>query len=140
MEPAYPSGCSLWISPVTPQGMTPARGEVVALRAPAARGRVDVKRVVGLPGETVAWGGGAIHINGVPLEEPYAVIPRAVPGDDDPQQVALGPEDYFVLGDNRLYSADSRRYGPVSHRAMLGKIVGVSEGSKARSRRVGVHA
>jgi signal peptidase I len=86
------------------------RGDMVIFESPEARGRLEVKRIVGLPGEEVTWAGGRININGQPLEEPYAHAPEAPPGDTDFSWCRLGEHEYFVAGDNRLHSRDSRQY------------------------------
>ncbi|MBI3088624.1 MAG: signal peptidase I [Candidatus Omnitrophica bacterium] len=122
MEPAYQPGSRVRISRTAYWFRPPARGDVVAIRAPAASDRVDLKRIIGLPGEEVSWTGGRVAINGRMLDEPYANIPAAPPG-DEPQALRLGPGEYFVAGDHRLYSRDSRAYGPVKRSAILGKIL-----------------
>lgn len=73
-----------------------------------------IKRVVGLPGETVTIEDNRVHINGVPLDEPY-LREGARMGDFGP--VTLGPEEIFVMGDNREFSMDSRVFGaiPIDH-------------------------
>jgi signal peptidase I len=86
---------------------------------------VELKRVIGQPGEEITWGRGRFQVNGFLLDEPYARIPPAPPGDDEVRAVLLGPNEYFMAGDNRLYSHDSRQYGPLSRRAILGKILPV---------------
>jgi signal peptidase I len=95
---------------------------VVAIRSPETPTRIELKRVVGLPNEEIAWRAGRFSVNGALLDEPYARIPSAPPGDDELAIVRLGPHDYFVAGDNRLHSRDSRHYGPVTRRVILGKV------------------
>ena len=101
----------------------PSRGELVLVRPPGTVDRADIKRVIGLPNEQVAWSQGIFRVNGELLQEPYARIPAAPPGDEEIQTRHLGPDDYFVAGDNRLYSHDSRRYGPVKRTAILAKVL-----------------
>ncbi|MCU0784729.1 MAG: signal peptidase I, partial [Verrucomicrobia bacterium] len=111
MEPAYPAGTPLYGAPIS----TPLeRGDVVLLDD----GKEDraVKRIIGLPGETVRLWRGCVFINRQLLTEPYLPkhtytfpLARARRGDT----CVLGPGEYFVLGDNRFHSADSRMYGPV---------------------------
>ena len=98
------------------------RGDVVVVKPPTRTKRLEIKRVLGLPNETVSWSDGRIQVNHRPLEEPYAKIPAHPPGDDETRTVHLGPGQYFVAGDNRLFSHDSRRYGPISRRAILGVV------------------
>ena len=120
MEPACPSGSPVRVKPLAYVFHSPARGDIVALRSPAAPERLELKRIIGLPNETVSWRGGSVSVNGAPLSEPYARIPSAPPGDDEWLTVHLDSDTYFVAGDHRLYSHDSRNYGPVHRAAILG--------------------
>src|SRR4051812_34298270 len=71
MEPVFPDGSTVRISPVPYFVHTPRRGDAVALHCPDARERLELKRILGLPGECISWRGGNIWINGMKLEEPY---------------------------------------------------------------------
>ena len=95
----------------------PRRGDIIIIDSKAAGKRL-VKRIVGLPGEVVAVRSGIVYVNDVPLEEPF---PHDVtPYDMDP--ITLGPLSYFVLGDNRGNSNDSRAFGPVRREDILGRV------------------
>jgi signal peptidase I len=90
----------------------PERGEIVVLKNPNP-GQPDlIKRIIGLPGETIEVRGGQVHVSGQPLTEPYLTQPMGA--DTQATQVEAG--QYFVMGDNRNNSEDSRRFGarPVS--------------------------
>jgi signal peptidase I len=79
-----------------------------------------IKRVVGLPGETVEGRDGAVHINGRRLREPY-LAPGAATADFPAVQV---PEDHlFVMGDNRANSSDSRVFGPIPESLVVGRTI-----------------
>ena len=97
-------------------GRTPDFGDVVACRFP---GRTDtyLKRVAGLPGETVTIAGGTLYRDGARVSEPYV---SSFPED---YAVALGEGEYLLLGDNRADSYDSRMpdMGPVGAEAFLGR-------------------
>ncbi len=107
----------------------PRRGDVVICHYPGRMMKrlpflpqAFVKRVIGLPGDTLEWVEGELLLNGEPLAEPYldparCRFPRTRP------PVTLGPDEYFVLGDNRDSSNDSRRVGPLSRRAIRGRVV-----------------
>ena len=104
-----------FLADVTP--FTPRRGDVITFLFPEDRTRVFIKRVVGLPGETVEVRGRAVLVNGRPLDEPYARFIDALDEEDDPPgRRGWGPHTVpaghlFVLGDNRDNSRDSRFWG-----------------------------
>lgn len=119
----------------------PARGDIVVFRDPRepevdqslpeavitsvleaigvrTRGRDDlIKRVIGLPGETVEIRDNRVLIDGVPLVEPY--LPEVFMPDEGPFEV--GEDEVFVMGDNRNASFDSRRFGPIDQDDLVGK-------------------
>lgn len=104
----------------------PKRGEIWAFSGPNS---TFIKRVIGLPGETVEVQGGRVLVDGKPLLEPYLSTPMT--GAMAP--VRLGPGQYFVMGDNRALSLDSRAFGPI-HK---GQFVGRAERRYWPSNRIG---
>ncbi len=97
------------------------RGQVVVLDtklagAPPSVGTVTLKRVVGLPGETIACTHGIVTINGTPLPEPYVPSGGSTP---DFAAVTIPAGHYWVMGDNRENSLDSREFGPVARSAVI---------------------
>ena len=78
-----------------------------------------VKRVIGLPGETISSAGGQVVINGTPLKEPWLVKGTVTTGITT--QV-IPPNEYFVMGDNRSDSQDSRFFGPITPSLIVGKV------------------
>lgn len=95
----------------------PQRGDVIVFEAPVGR-RVDfIKRIIGLPGETVEVRGSSIFINGKKIEESY--IKSLTQGDEE---VTLGQDEYFVLGDNRGASSDSRVFGSIKRSVIRGRV------------------
>ena len=104
-----------------------ARGDIVVFRAPAVArrrcgaGGVYVKRVVGLPGERVAERRGVVLVDGGRLDEPYVKPGHRDRGSYAPHRVPDGA--YFVLGDNRAHSCDSRIWGMLPRRDVLAKVV-----------------
>lgn len=77
-----------------------------------------IKRVIGLPGETVAIKKGKIYINDKVIDDEYAYGETS-----DFDKVTLADDEYFILGDNRLISKDSRYFGPIKDNEIKGKIV-----------------
>ena len=103
----------------------PQRGDVIVLDLPQDTSRALIKRVIGLPGETVSLEGdtviisNAAHPNGFQLDETY-LDPNNLGGPTD-MKVTLGPDQYFVLGDNRRVSADSRSWGVLPRQNIVGR-------------------
>lgn len=97
------------------------RGDVVVFRLPENPSRSYIKRVVGLPGETVEIRKGVVHIDGVAYPEPY-VPPRYRDPMSHPP-VVVEQETYYVLGDHRNTSNDSRTWGAVAEAFITGKAV-----------------
>lgn len=96
----------------------PGRGDIVILHNPDDRsGKRLVKRVIGLPGDAIETTNGVVKINGKPLTEPYIHTDWTASG----LPVTCGPDSYYVMGDNRDQSSDSRRFGCVPHELIIGK-------------------
>ena len=82
-----------------------------------------IKRIVAAPGETLLIRNGGIVRNGVPDEEPYVLpLPPHAPHVDYPTPITIPPDHYFMLGDNRAASSDSRFWGPVPSSWIIGKV------------------
>jgi signal peptidase I len=96
----------------------PKRGEVIVFHFPRDPSKDFVKRVIGLPGEEVEIRQGKVYINGQALTEPY--LDRLDNSRVGPMR--LREKEYFVLGDNRRSSNDSRIWGPVSETYVVGKV------------------
>lgn len=117
----------VWRLPCRVRG--PRRQEVVICHYPGRRTKwcrwipqAFVKRVIGLPGDTLEVIEGVLHINGEPLDEPYLDPLRCRYLRERPPRT-LGPEEYFVMGDNRDRSNDSRSVGPIRKRDIRGRVV-----------------
>jgi signal peptidase I len=108
----------------------PHRGDIVVFHSPF-KGPVLIKRIIGMPGDTVSLSGGHVYINGHPLKEPYVrrVDGQPEPTDpfsnglpwslEEPFHVPAG--HYFMMGDNRTDSGDSREFGPVARNQLVGR-------------------
>jgi signal peptidase I len=103
----------------------PRRGDVVVFETPAeawqvcGAGGTFVKRLVGLPGETVSERNGMIYIDDRRLDEPYVQPTRR---DDESGRWEVEPDHYFFMGDNRRNSCDSRRWGAVPRENLIGTV------------------
>ena len=106
----------------------PERGEIAVFHAPAAakrdcdEGGTYLKRVIGLPGDKVAERDGFVYVNGKKLNEPYVPTSER-PGFETKSWPRLGKNQYFMMGDNRSESCDSRTWGPVQRSAFIGPVV-----------------
>lgn len=97
------------------------RGDIVAFRYPRDESKSFLQRIVGLPGEQVAMMDGLVAINGTPIEEPYVDAASRSPETWGP--VSVPDDSYFVLGDNRQHSSDSRDWGVVPRGSIWAKVV-----------------
>jgi signal peptidase I len=117
MEPSFYQGDHIMVNKVTYRSSDPQRGDVIVFDPPFESPYPFIKRLIGLPGDTVEIKDGKVFINGIALEEAYIVTPpdytmlaREVPGDE-----------YFVLGDNRNDSNDSHAGWTVPRDNIIGR-------------------
>lgn len=96
----------------------PQRGDIIVFQYPRDPNRDFVKRIIGMPGETISIQNNHIFIDGQPLPpEPYVHYPEMA----SLPPTTLGDNEYFVMGDNRPGSSDSRSWGPLAKRFIIGK-------------------
>ena len=113
--------------------LTPAltgyqRGDVVIFRPPStwpadALSTPYIKRVIGLPGETIDVIDGVVSVNGVPIDEPYAFRDGGGLGTGESGRWVLGATELLVFGDHRSNSSDSRAYGPIPTSSVIGRAI-----------------
>lgn len=101
----------------------PQRGDIVVFNPPVGgASKPYIKRIIGLPGETIAIHDGAVFVNGDRLDEPYLEgVSTSWPNGDPTRELVVPEEHLFVLGDNRNNSTDSRSFGPISNDALIGR-------------------
>jgi signal peptidase I len=125
MIPTFADGDYLLIDQVTYRFREPERGEVVVFRSPADRSTYFIKRIIGLPLETVVVENGVITIANeaeqrrFQLKEDYIHGSAGTRGEG---KFVLGEDEYFLLGDNRSYSFDSRSWGALSKENLVGLV------------------
>ena len=90
--------------------------------AECGAGGTFVKRLVGLPGDRISMSGGVLQIDGKPVDEPY--LNGRDRSNDFPVR-KLGADEYFMMGDNRGSSCDSRKWGPVTRDDLIGPVFAV---------------
>lgn len=122
MVPTFQTGQYLIVDELSYHFSQPQRGDVVIFKYPLDTSQYFIKRVIGLPGETVNVRGGAVSItkkdgSTLTLTEPY--VKNTGNGSD--MSVTLPPEQYFVMGDNRPESSDSRYWGLVPRSDIVGR-------------------
>lgn len=97
------------------------QGDVVVFQYPRDHTKSYIKRVIGLPGDRLRIDHGIVYVNGVALREPY--VPARYEDDRSEAQMVLPPHEYFLMGDHRSISSDSREFGPVDRDLIYGKAV-----------------
>lgn len=126
MLPACPEKSVFWVNRLAYVWRAPQRGDVVALRfieTDDAISRLEpphvmlLKRIIGLPGETVSFVNGRALINGEPLDEPYVELDC----DWNCAPVTLGPDQYYAVGDNRSMPPENHTHGPCERKRIVGK-------------------
>jgi signal peptidase I len=118
MEPSLHTNERLVVEKLSYRLHGPQRFDVVVIRVPSQGDDLLIKRVIGLPGETVEVRDGAVYINGEPLEEP---LPAQTTTPGRSAKVTVPPLHVFVMGDNRSHSNDSRSFGPVPIENIVGR-------------------
>jgi signal peptidase I len=131
MEPTYFDKEYLIIDEISYRFQEPKRGEVVVLHPPTDPGKYFIKRVIGLPNETVEMAQGKVkvfsaeHPMGWVLDESAYIDMGDLSKTDldtmNMRPVTLGTDQYFVMGDNRRASYDSRYFGPISREELIGR-------------------
>ncbi|MGD1996210.1 MAG: signal peptidase I [Anaerolineae bacterium] len=116
MEPSLHSSQYLIVSKLSYRLEEPQRGDIIVFEPPNGASEDYIKRIIGLPGERVEARDGSIWIDGYQLEEPYAASSTPYSG-----SWQLGPQEYFVLGDNRANSSDSHSWGTLPTENIVGK-------------------
>jgi signal peptidase I len=117
MEPNFHDGQFLLVNKIVYLLHHPERGDVVIFRYPNNPKKNYIKRMIGLPGEKVQITAGRLYINDALIDEPYPFNHA----DYDWGPVTVGPDEYFVLGDNRPESSDSHSWGMLPAKDMIGK-------------------
>lgn len=123
MEPTFSTGNYLIIDEISYRLEDPKRGEVIVFRFPYEPDKFLIKRVIGLPGETILLNGHSIIVKNEEHPEGFTLAQGTLKesGRRNDAEVKLGQDEYFVLGDNRDESADSRLWGPLPREYIVGR-------------------
>jgi len=124
MEPNFHDGDYLIVDQISYRFREPERGEVIVFKYPNFPGQRFLKRIIGLAGEIIEIKNGEVKIykgNQVLLLDEFDYLPKYLKTSGD-IKVSLAENEYFVLGDNRLVSADSRSWGPLQKKYVVGRV------------------
>lgn len=122
MSPTFETGEYLIVDELTYRFEEPKRGDVIILKKPSGGGEYLIKRIVGLPGDTVVIKNGAVTVkskgnpDGEKISEPYVKNKK-----EENLEIAVGDNEYFVMGDNRPISLDSRYIGAIPKENIVGR-------------------
>ncbi|MBU6431364.1 MAG: signal peptidase I [Patescibacteria group bacterium] len=124
MDPTFANGQYLIVDEISYRFEKPRRGDVIIFRYPLDTKKFFIKRIIGLPSETITISGGKVSVTdkegkkSPPFEEPY-IDSKIDTGDRNP--ITLKNDEYFVMGDNRTESFDSRYWGPLKESLIIGR-------------------
>jgi signal peptidase I len=124
MEPNFHNNEYILTDKISYRFSLPKRGDVIIFKAPSNPDVDYIKRVIGTPGDRVKVEGGSVYVNDRKLEEPYLRDATTLfPGSKltEGMDITVDQNYYFVLGDNRPHSSDSREFGPISKTSIVGK-------------------
>ena len=119
MVPTFQDGEIKFLNRLAYLRSEPKRGDIVAIRYSGVH-ILLAKRIVGMPGESVCFYHGKFYVNGKALDEPYLTYPCAG-WNSDPK--TLGPNEYYVVGDNRTMPMELHEHGAADRRRIIGKIM-----------------
>lgn len=123
MEPNFHNGEYILTNKILYKFREPERGDVVIFKSPRNKEIDYIKRIIGLPGEAVMLKGNALYVNNQPVMEPYLEPGVTIFGGSFLQEgktVVVPDGTYFVVGDNRPHSSDSREFGPIAKEDFIG--------------------
>jgi len=127
MEPNFESGDYLIVDEISYRFREPLRGEVIVFKNPQNPSQRFIKRIIGLPGETLTLKDGKVVISAKQkkfiLDESAYLPPFVETNARAYQTIALNKDEYFVLGDNRANSSDSRVFGPLPRNNIIGRVL-----------------
>lgn len=124
MDPNFHNAEYLLTERVTYYFRKPQRGDVIVFSPPVSETDEFIKRVIAVPGERIELRGGRVYINETLLEEPYLADDLITEGGtflQNGKEYTVPEGEYFVMGDNRLHSSDSRSWGPILKKKIKGR-------------------
>lgn len=122
MVPNLENGDYLIIDQLSYRLREPRRGEMIVFKFPKVPSQRYVKRIIGLPGETIEIRDGKVFVSGKALDEDAYLPDIAFTDNKGFKSLTLADNQYFVMGDNRLASSDSRVWGPLPRQDIIGRV------------------
>lgn len=124
MVPTFKNGDYLITEKVTYKFSTPKKGDIIVLKNPRDESEDFIKRITALPGDTIKIENNSVYVNGQLIREDY--LPPQTPTRagsflTEGNQITAGANQYFVLGDNRNHSSDSREWGSITKEEIVGR-------------------
>lgn len=120
MQPNFYTGQFVIVSRLNYMLSEPQRSDIIVFHYPGNPEEDYIKRVIGIPGDTIEIRDQQVYVNGVLIDEPYINEPCNRASCPDRVYPTLGANEYFVMGDNRNHSSDSRRFGAVGREYIVG--------------------
>jgi len=121
MEPGLEDQERIFINKLVYRIGAIGRGDIIVFRYPRDLHKNFIKRVIGIPGDRIRINHGRVYVNGQLIHEPY--VPEQYQDALSAAEITIPPDNYFVMGDHRTMSKDSREFGPVSRDLIYGKAV-----------------
>lgn len=126
MEPSFYNAQFLLTNKIVYKLRDPQRGEIVIFKSPANKDVDFIKRVIGMPGDTVKISGGKVFVNRKEITEPYLAPGTYTYGESflsENVEYTVPDGTYFLFGDNRPHSSDSREFGPIGKADFIGMVM-----------------
>lgn len=126
MEPNFHNGEFILTNKVLYKFRDPQRGDVIIFKSPKNKEVDYIKRIIGLPGDTVKLQNNSFYVNGQKVDEPYLSPDMTIFGGSflhEGEEITVPPGQYFVAGDNRPHSSDSREFGNIAKEDFIGTAI-----------------
>lgn len=125
MVPTFHNGDYILTDKITYKLGSPKRGDVIVLKNPRDESQDFIKRIIAAPGDTISIQNNIVYVNNQPLTEEYLPLNTPTPPGSfltEGTVVKVGEDQYMVFGDNRTHSSDSREWGQVTSKEIIGKV------------------